>query len=119
VIAATLRNNALPPLARLEAYIDANTSRLNQAQMRNGCLFGNFTAEVTDTSEMIRARLAEIFEEVQAAVAYCLRQAVGAGNYPRDSPAKRLRGSWSPRCKERSGWPKHTAARPRSNGSKG
>src|SRR5260370_36302102 len=40
-IAATLRNDALPPLERLRAYIDANKDRLNRDDMRNGCLFGN------------------------------------------------------------------------------
>ncbi len=82
VIAATLRNDALPPLQRLAAYIDTNTSRLNEAQMRNGCLFGNFTAEASDASEAIRNRLVEIFAEVQSAVAYCLEAAVAAGELP-------------------------------------
>src|ERR1700678_4001876 len=44
-INATLRNDALPPLARLTAYIDGTKDRLNEASMRNGCLIGNFTAE--------------------------------------------------------------------------
>src|ERR1700686_3087862 len=44
----TLRNDALPPLERLGAYIDAGKNRLNQDDMRNGCLFGNFTAEASD-----------------------------------------------------------------------
>src|SRR5271154_2497915 len=41
----TLRNDALKPLQRLRAYIDTNKDRLNQDNMRNGCLFGNFSAE--------------------------------------------------------------------------
>src|SRR6516225_5208824 len=52
----TLRNDAQPPLQRLRAYIDANKNRLIRDQMRNGCLFGNFTAEATDASERIRLR---------------------------------------------------------------
>ncbi len=75
----TLRNDELPPLQRLRAYIDVSKNRLNKDSMRNGCLFGNFTAEATDTSEPIRLRLVEIFGEVQASVAYCLRAAVKAG----------------------------------------
>src|ERR1700761_8377285 len=42
VIRETLLNDALPPLQRLRAYIDAGMNRLNQDGMRNGCLFGNF-----------------------------------------------------------------------------
>src|SRR5580692_1340022 len=33
---ATLLNDALPPLQRLEAYIDAGKDRLNRDGMRNG-----------------------------------------------------------------------------------
>jgi TetR/AcrR family transcriptional repressor of nem operon len=78
----TLRNDALPPLERLRDYIDANKARLNKDSMRNGCLFGNFTAEASDHSELIRHRLVEIFAEVQDAVAYCLKAAVKAGELP-------------------------------------
>jgi len=75
----TLRNDALPPLQRLGAYIDATKDRLNRNGMRNGCLYGNFTAEASDHSEILRERLVEIFAEVQASFAYCLRAAVKAG----------------------------------------
>jgi TetR/AcrR family transcriptional regulator, transcriptional repressor for nem operon len=84
LIAETLRNDSLPPLERLRAYIDANKNRLNREGMRNGCLFGNFTAEASDHSEGIRHRLVEIFAEVQQAIAYCLRAAVAAGELPAD-----------------------------------
>jgi len=78
----TLRNDALPPLQRLRAYIDANKTRLGKNSMRHGCLFGNFTAEATDHSEAIRKRLVEIFAEVQDSIAYCLKAAVKAGELP-------------------------------------
>jgi TetR/AcrR family transcriptional repressor of nem operon len=83
IIAATLRNDELPPLARLGAFVDVNKNRLNRERMRNGCLFGNFTAEACDHSEAIRHRLVEIFAEMQQAVAYCLRAAVKAGELPK------------------------------------
>ena len=75
----TLRNDELPPLQRLRAYIDNGKNRLNQQGMRNGCLFGNFTAESGDCGEAIRLRLVEVFAAVQANIAYCLRAAVKAG----------------------------------------
>jgi TetR/AcrR family transcriptional repressor of nem operon len=75
----TLRNDALPPLQRLGAYIDATKDRLNRNGMRSGCLYGNFTAEASDHSEILRRRLVEIFSEVQASFAYCLRAAKEAG----------------------------------------
>ena len=82
LIRETLLNDALPPLQRLRGYIDANMNRLNESGMRNGCLFGNFTAEASDHSEVIRTRLVEIFAEVERAVAYCLRAAAAAGEVP-------------------------------------
>ena len=84
IIAATLRNDELPPLQRLRAFIDANERRLGRDGMRNGCLFGNFTAEACDHSEAIRHRLVEIFAELQQAVASCLRAAVKSGELPKN-----------------------------------
>ncbi|HEY5341652.1 MAG TPA: TetR family transcriptional regulator C-terminal domain-containing protein [Candidatus Aquilonibacter sp.] len=78
-IAATLRNDALPPLQRLAAYIDGTKERLNDNSMRNGCLIGNFTAEACENSEPIRNRVIETFAETREAIAYCLRAAVAAG----------------------------------------
>ena len=75
----TLRNDALPPLQRLRTFIDGRKNRLNRDGMRNGCLFGNFTAEASDHSEAIRQRLLEIFAETQRAISYCLTAAVRAG----------------------------------------
>ena len=74
-----LRDDSRPPLQRLRAYIDATKNRLNRHGMRNGCLLGNFTAEAAEQSEAIRARLLAHFGEGQAAIAYCLRAAVAAG----------------------------------------
>ena len=78
----TLRNEELPPLQRLRAYIDVTRARLAKDGMRRGCLFGNFTAEASEHSEPIRERLVEIFAEVQDAIAGCLKAAVKAGELP-------------------------------------
>jgi TetR/AcrR family transcriptional regulator, transcriptional repressor for nem operon len=84
VMRQTLRNDELPPLERLRDYIEANKARLNKDSMRNGCLFGNFTAEACDHSELIRQRLVEIFAEVQDSIVYCLEAAMKAGELPAD-----------------------------------
>jgi TetR/AcrR family transcriptional repressor of nem operon len=80
----TLRDDARSPLERLEAYIDAGKDKLNTESMRNGCLLGNFTAETVADNELIRDRLLEIFAEMEASLAYCLRAAVEAGEVPGD-----------------------------------
>jgi len=75
----TLRNDDLPPLQRLRAYIDEGKAGDEASGMKNGCLFGNFTAEANDCGDPIRLRVVEAFAEVQAGIAYCLRAAVKAG----------------------------------------
>jgi TetR/AcrR family transcriptional repressor of nem operon len=81
-MAATLLNDSLAPLDRLSAYIDANQARMAQTGMRNGCLFGNFTAEASDHSEAMREKLLDVFAEIRANIATCLRAAAAAGDLP-------------------------------------
>jgi TetR/AcrR family transcriptional regulator, transcriptional repressor for nem operon len=81
---STLRNEALTPLARIRAYVDANIERLNETGMRNGCLFGNFIAEASEHSEAIRQRIVAILAEMERAIAVCLREAVAARELPPD-----------------------------------
>jgi TetR/AcrR family transcriptional repressor of nem operon len=84
VLNDTLRNDALPPLARLRDYLEANRSRMDREGLENGCLFGNFSGEAVDHSEPIRGRVVAIFEEVERSVAYCLNAAVEAGELSAD-----------------------------------
>ncbi|UFS78835.1 TetR family transcriptional regulator C-terminal domain-containing protein [Tardiphaga sp. 37S4] len=91
-MAQTLRNEGLSPLARLRAYIDANVARLTEDQMCNGCLFGNFTAEASDHSDLIRDRLLTIFADVQQSIAECLTSAVKAGELPADFKCAEVAG---------------------------
>jgi TetR/AcrR family transcriptional repressor of nem operon len=84
VMGQTLRNGELSPLQRLDAYVEATRAHLNEDSMRNGCLFGNFTAEASDHSEPIRQRLVAIFAQVEGAIADCLKAAVQADQLPAD-----------------------------------
>jgi TetR/AcrR family transcriptional repressor of nem operon len=76
----TLRNDRAEPLKRLRAWVDLQIRFLEQADMRNGCLIGNYSAEASDHSEAIRRRLVEIFAEIHESVVYCLKAAVTAGD---------------------------------------
>src|SRR6202521_5105197 len=79
VIGETLRNDALPPLKRLRSYIDASIAAIRGHEVKNGCLVGNFAAEASDHSEIIRKRVSAIYAELREATAYCLKAAVNAG----------------------------------------
>ena len=63
---------------------------------------GNFAAEASDHSEIIRRRVSAIYTEIREAVAYCLKAAVKAGELPKglkisdvaDFIVTGLQGAW-------------------------
>jgi TetR/AcrR family transcriptional repressor of nem operon len=91
-VRATLRNDRLPPLRRLRAWIDGQLDFLRKDEMRRGCLYGNLSAEASETSDAIRFRVASVFAENQASVAYCLQAAVDAGELASDAGVQELAG---------------------------
>ena len=92
MIQRTLRNDSLPPLKRLHAFVDAQIKYLNRIGWRNGCLIGNFSAEASDHSEVIRKRLVEIYEEMREAVEACLKAAVRVGEVPKKIESDKTAG---------------------------
>jgi len=92
MIARTLRNDSRPPLQRLGAFFDAQAKYLDRVGWQNGCLIGNFSAEASEHSEIIRKRLVEIYEEMRQAVAYCLKAAVKSGEVRRKLDCEEFAG---------------------------
>jgi TetR/AcrR family transcriptional regulator, transcriptional repressor for nem operon len=92
MIQRTVRNDSLPPPKRLHAFVDAQIKYLNRIGWRNGCLIGNFSAEASEHSEVIRKRIVQIFEEMRQSVAYCLRAAVKSGDLSRKNDCDELAG---------------------------
>jgi TetR/AcrR family transcriptional repressor of nem operon len=91
-VRATLRNDRLPPLRRLRAWIGGQLSYLRKDDMRRGCLYGNLSAEASEASDAIRFRVASVFAENQASVAYCLEAAIEAGELPLKTDVQELAG---------------------------
>src|SRR5258706_3301422 len=91
-VRATLRNDKLPPLRRLRAWIDGQLEYLRKEDMRRGCLYGNLSAEASEGSAAIRARVAAIFAENQASLAYCLEAAIDAGELAPNTEVQELAG---------------------------
>ena len=75
----TLRNEHLPPLQRLHAFIERSKTGFADDGPRNGCLLGNFSAESNDCGEALRGRVVEALASMEDALASCLRAAVAAG----------------------------------------
>jgi TetR/AcrR family transcriptional repressor of nem operon len=78
----TLRNDSLPPLRRLRAWIDVQIAFLRTEDFRTGCLIGNLCIEASDQSAVIRRRLAGMFNDINESIVYCLKAAVDAGELP-------------------------------------
>jgi len=91
-VRATLRNDRMPPLRRLRAWIDGQLELLRKDDMRRGCLYGNLSAEASEISDAIRFRVASVFAEDQASVAYCLEAAIDTGELAADTDIKELAG---------------------------
>ena len=77
-IEKTLRNDSLPTLRRLRAWLDLQIAFLKKGEFRTGCLMGNFSVEASGQSELIRHRLAEMFKDIHESIVYCLKAAVDA-----------------------------------------
>src|SRR6266699_3862759 len=91
-VRATLRNDRLPPLRRLRAWINRQLEYLRKDEMRRGCLYGNLSAEASEASDAIRFRVASVFAENQASVAYCLEAAIEAGELAPKTDVQELGG---------------------------
>jgi TetR/AcrR family transcriptional repressor of nem operon len=75
----TLRNEQLPPLQRLRAFVARSRAGFVDDGTHNGCLLGNFAAEANDCGEPLRLRVGHALAAMEDAVAFCLRAAVQAG----------------------------------------
>jgi TetR/AcrR family transcriptional repressor of nem operon len=84
MIDETLLNEALPALERLRSYFDRHQTFLEHGHMDKGCLYGNFAAEASEHSEIIRTRLVEIFASLQVLIGNCLKAAVDTGELRKD-----------------------------------
>ncbi|MGF6571842.1 transcriptional regulator, TetR family [Paraburkholderia fungorum] len=85
----TLLNDDLKPLHRLGKYVDVHIRLIGLNDARNGCLLGNFAADSSD-NDTIRARLNEIFAELERCVLYCLEAAVAARELRADTNCEQL-----------------------------
>lgn len=69
-----LEDAALNPLERLRAYCTAGRKALKENQCRNGCLVGNLSQEMSDQSEVLRAKLEEVLSRWRNRFAACIKE---------------------------------------------
>ncbi len=69
----------LPPLQRLQAFVDGACAGMARYAFQRGCLVGNLGQEVNQLSEAQRQQLEAIFARWEELLAQCLGDAVHAG----------------------------------------
>jgi TetR/AcrR family transcriptional regulator, transcriptional repressor for nem operon len=69
-----------PPLERLKAYFVQAAADLAETDYMCGCLIGNMTAEMSDHSALVSAKLSAIYANWTRQVADCIAQALHAGD---------------------------------------
>jgi len=81
---ALLGDSAMPAPARLTRHFRAIQDWLQGSGQECGCLIGNFAVEAPSAGPEIRARVAQMMEHWNQAMAACLRQGAAAGTIRRD-----------------------------------
>jgi TetR/AcrR family transcriptional repressor of nem operon len=90
LVAQALDDTSLSPRARLRRYLDIITGRLEDDGFARGCLIGDLSLEATGSSEMLRAQLAQIFQEWREPFAACIAEAQASGEIASDFDAREL-----------------------------
>lgn len=90
VIARTLTDRDRSPVERLREYFDVITDRMAARDWRHGCLIGNLSLDSAEHSELLRGRLAEIFDVWRQPFADCLEEAATAGQIHLTIPAAEM-----------------------------
>jgi TetR/AcrR family transcriptional repressor of nem operon len=79
LVREALEDTSLTPRTRLKRYLDIITTRLEADHWTRGCLIGDLSLEASGQSEVLRQRLATIYEEWRAPFAACIAEAQAAG----------------------------------------
>jgi TetR/AcrR family transcriptional regulator, transcriptional repressor for nem operon len=74
-----LEDGSLTPRQRLKRYLEIITGRLKGDGWNRGCLIGDFSLETSSQSQLLRARLEEIFMEWRSPFAACIAEAQALG----------------------------------------
>jgi TetR/AcrR family transcriptional regulator, transcriptional repressor for nem operon len=87
---ALLSDKSLSPLQRLRAHFERLTGVFTDADFARGCLLGNFSAELSGQSELIRERLASLYIQWSSDVAAVIAEAQAEGSISAKTPAPDL-----------------------------
>lgn len=85
-----LKNQALPPLERLRRHFAGLNQMAAESDFTTGCLLGNFSAELSESSPIIRERLLALFGRWTHEMEDAIAQAQALGQVPSNTSAADL-----------------------------
>ncbi len=87
---AVLSDQSRTPLDRLKTYFSAKRRAERAAPFDRGCMIGNFSAELSGQSRLVRDRLGAVLAAWTHLLAACIREAQRAGQIADDTDAETL-----------------------------
>lgn len=90
MVESSLGNRGLRPRERLERYLDGIVERLAADGYARGCLIGDLSNEITQTSDPIRQQLHGLFEQWIDPFAECIAEGQAIGEFDKRFEAREL-----------------------------
>jgi TetR/AcrR family transcriptional repressor of nem operon len=90
LLESSLEDHSLSPRARMERYLDLIVARLRTDGFERGCLIGDLSIEVTQTSEPIREQLQAVFRQWLEPFAKCIAEGQAAGEFSTEFEAQEI-----------------------------
>lgn len=88
--AAILSDPKLAPLRRLKRYFESMNNYFARCEFAVGCMIGNFSAELSDQSDVIRSRLGDVYALWTHAIETAIKQGQADGSIPKQIRAADL-----------------------------
>ena len=82
-----LLDRSLPALARLRGHFEGLNALFVKSKFERGCLLGNFSAELSNQSAVIRERLAELYQRWSRDIEIAIADGQAEGTIPPDKNA--------------------------------
>jgi TetR/AcrR family transcriptional regulator, transcriptional repressor for nem operon len=83
-----LLDRSLPALQRLRRHFEGLNDLIAESKFERGCLLGNFSAELSNQSAVIRQRLAALYKRWTKDIEVAIEDGQAEGSIPRDKNAK-------------------------------
>lgn len=87
---SSLEDRALSPKARMQRYLDLIVERLQTDGFERGCLIGDLSIEITQTSDLIREELQTVFKHWLEPFAKCIAEGQAAGEFSTEFEAREI-----------------------------